>query len=43
MGYTGLGGLMLWPLLLLGFIGKEFVTAEKVSICAVTQNCGTNY
>ncbi|MBL1147207.1 MAG: hypothetical protein HND56_08700 [Pseudomonadota bacterium] len=29
MGYTGLGGLMLWPLLLLGFIGKEFVTAEK--------------
>jgi len=29
MGYAGLGGAMLLPLLLLGFLGKEFVTAEK--------------
>ncbi|TNE29487.1 MAG: hypothetical protein EP349_06465 [Alphaproteobacteria bacterium] len=28
-GYFGLGGLMLLPLLLLGFLGKEYVTAEK--------------
>lgn len=28
-GYTALGGLLLLPLLLLGFLGKEYVTAEK--------------